>query len=173
MVIEWLTSPIAYAVDGAFRSQFLALARQVCDRHRIARHYLHLGLRQRRTYFGDDTSVAQKKIFYALRPAAALRWLRLHPDARIAPMHFPTLMSQCEAPKRVTSLVDDLMARKAVTRELESKPLPRALAAFIDGEFERWDRGLDGSIAQESDRARALAEAFFLSWVRRLDTSRR
>ena len=41
------------------------------DRRLIARHYLHLGERQRRAYFADNTPVPQKKIFYALRPAAA------------------------------------------------------------------------------------------------------
>src|SRR5258706_8865420 len=140
VIIEWLTSPITYAADRRFRSELLALARQIVDRNRIARHYLHLGQRQRRTYFGDGTSVAQKKIFYALRPAAALRWLRLHPRASIAPMHFPTLMKGCEPSAQVVKLVDRLIARKAVTRELEAKPLPAPIANFVDREFQRADK---------------------------------
>ncbi len=172
VVIEWLTSPIIYGVDRRFRTEFLALARRVADRNRIARHYLHLGLRQRRTYFGDDTSVAQKKIFYALRPAAALRWLRLHPQARIAPMHFPTLMRESDPPQQAASLVDELIARKAVTRDLEHKPLPRSLARFIDSEFGRAAEHFGGGPAPHADKAQLQAEAFFLSWVRRLEGKR-
>lgn len=96
VVIEWLMSPIVYRGDPAFRTDMLALATDHADAHRIARHYLHLGERQRRTYFADGKAVKLKKIFYALRPAAALRWLRLHPEQAIAPMHFPTLMAECD-----------------------------------------------------------------------------
>jgi hypothetical protein len=36
---------------------------------------------------------AQKDLLCA---AAALRWLRRHPDAAVVPMHSPTLMAECE-----------------------------------------------------------------------------
>src|SRR5262245_5799767 len=86
VVIEWLTSPFVYAGDAGFRDQALALARQVARPAAIAWHYLHLGERQRRTYFADARAVPIKKLFYALRPAVALRWLRLNPGAAVAPM---------------------------------------------------------------------------------------
>src|SRR5688572_11653349 len=50
-IIEWLTSPIVYRGDAAFRQAMLDLARSIADRRLIARHYLHLGERQRRAYF--------------------------------------------------------------------------------------------------------------------------
>ena len=98
---------------------------------------MHLGEWQRRVYFSDGTNVPQKKIFYALRPAATLRWLRQRPDAAIAPMHFPTLMSECEPSAELASLVAELIERKSITRELGSEPLPPTIAVFIDQEFER------------------------------------
>jgi len=73
VIIEWLRSPIIYCGDAQFREEFLTFAAQFADRDLIGRHYLHLGERQRRTYFGCGKAVPQKKIFYALRPAAALR----------------------------------------------------------------------------------------------------
>jgi predicted nucleotidyltransferase len=136
VVIEWLTSPITYGADRQFRDEFLALALGVADRRLVGRHYLHLGERQRRTYFGDGKEVAQKKIFYALRPAAALRWLRYHPDRAVAHMHFPTLLKDCVPPAEVAELTANLMARKAITRELGSEPVPTPIANFIDSEFE-------------------------------------
>jgi len=111
------------------------LAKAAAHQTAIARHYLHLGERQRRTYFADERAVEIKKLFYALRPAVALRWLRLHPGAAVAPMHFPRLVMESELPSEVTTIVRDLLARKAVTRELGLAPLRVPIAALIDAEF--------------------------------------
>jgi predicted nucleotidyltransferase len=129
---------------------------------------LHLGERQRRTYFGDGKDVPQKKIFYALRPAAALRWLRLHPEAAVAPMHFPTLLEECEPPQDVAEIVQELIAQKMVTRELGSAPLPSVIGAFIDSEFERARALFERPAVTPSTSAREQADAFFRSSVRRL-----
>jgi predicted nucleotidyltransferase len=158
---------IIYGADAAFRTGFLDLARNVADRHRIARHYLHMGEDQRRRHFGDRI-VAQKRIFYALRPAAALRWLRHHPDEAVAPMHFPTLLHGCEAPSSVIEIVDDLLIRKAVTRELGEGPLPEPVLAFIDGEFEEAQKVFPRRPQAISPDHREKAEAFFQAAIRRL-----
>lgn len=63
VIVEWLNSPIAYGVDETFRSAFLELADKIAERDLIGRHYLHLGVRQRNTYFADHKSVALKKLF--------------------------------------------------------------------------------------------------------------
>lgn len=135
VVVEWLTSPFVYAGDATFRAEALALAQRAVRSAAVARHYLHLGERQRRTYFADTHAVPLKKIFYALRPAVALRWLRLHPGESVAPMHFQTLIAGSELPADVTTIVGDLLARKAVTSELGSGPLPNSIANLIDTEF--------------------------------------
>jgi predicted nucleotidyltransferase len=168
VIIEWLTSPIIYGADPEFRDEFLGLAQRVANRDLVGRHYLHLGERQRRTYFGDGKDVPQKKIFYALRPAAALRWLRLHPEAAVAPMHFPTLLEECEPPQDVAEIVQELIAQKMVTRELGSAPLPSVIGAFIDSEFERARALFERPAVTPSTSAREQADAFFRSSVRRL-----
>ncbi|MDE2182540.1 MAG: nucleotidyltransferase domain-containing protein [Alphaproteobacteria bacterium] len=161
VVIEWLTSPIVYCGRPWFRDEFLALARRVADRELVARHYLHLGERQRHAYFADDKLFQLKKLFYALRPAAALRWLRLHPGEAVAPMHFPTLLAGCGAPDEVAAVVQDLIARKAVTRELGQGKLPACVAAFIDSEFETSRRLFDGGSRPSTPAARNEAQRFF------------
>ena len=167
VVIEWLTSPLTYAGDARFRDEALALARTVAHPAAIARHYLHLGERQRRTHFSDARAVELKRLFYALRPAVALRWMRLHPGAAVAPMHFPTLVTESDLPGEVTAIVGDLLARKAVTRELGSGPLPAPVASLIDAEFadarERW---LDEPWRPEPATI-AAADALFRRWVLR------
>lgn len=167
VILEWLRSPFVYRGDPRFREQFLALAMRHASRARIARHYLHLGERQRQTYFADRSSVAIKKLFYALRPAAALRWLRLHADQAVPPMHFPTLLAECEPPEALAAVATNLVARKAVTRELGSAPLPAAIAAFIDAEFAIAREHFPPAPAIPSPEARAEAESFFRETVGR------
>jgi uncharacterized protein len=169
VIVEWLRSPVIYRGQAWFRDCFLEFARQVASRKAIGRHYLHLGERQRRVYFGDGSSVAQKKIFYALRPAAALRWLRLHPSEAVPPMHFPTLMTGCDPPSRLREEVTDLMNRKAVTRELGAAPLSDTVAGFIDTEFELARGDFDGDRAETPKENFLLAEQFYRMVVERLE----
>jgi uncharacterized protein len=172
VIIEWLRSPIVYCGDAQFREEFLAFATQFTSRDLIGRHYLHLGERQRRTYFGDGKAVPQKKIFYALRPAAALRWLRLHPDQAVAPMHFPTLMDECDPPGEVADVISDLMKRKAISRELGTEPLPEPIAMFIDTEFDKGRNLFEGKAVHISNEARHRADAFFRATAKRFDALR-
>lgn len=170
VVIEWLSSPVVYRGDSVFRDAFLALAKAHADRQMIGRHYLHLGERQRRVYFPDGLTVPLKKLFYALRPAAALRWLRLNPEAAVAPMHFPTLMAECEPPAEVRRIVDELLALKAVTHELGDGPLPPPIAAFMDQEFERGRELFEAGFVATSPEAREAASRFFRSAILSLPT---
>jgi uncharacterized protein len=165
VVVEWLTSPNVYSGSKAFRSEALALARRIVRPDAIARHYLHLGERQRRTYFSDKREIALKKIFYALRPAVALRWLRLHQGRPIAPMNFLRLVAETDLPSKVTAIVDDLLACKAATRELGSGPLPKALGSLIDAEFARAHDLWSEPSGIVNDKAKDAADAFFRRWI--------
>ncbi len=94
VIIEWLMSPVIYRAEQQFREEFLLLARRIAGRHPVARHYLHLGERFRDECRAAGGPVSRKKIFYALRPAAVLRWLRLHTGA-VAPMHPGEVEAPC------------------------------------------------------------------------------
>jgi predicted nucleotidyltransferase len=169
VIVEWLRSPVIYRGQAWFRDSFLEFAQHAATREAIGRHYLHLGERQRRVYFGDGTNVSQKKIFYALRPAATLRWLRKHPGEAIAPMHFPTLMAECDPPAELRSEVADLMRRKLATRELGVAPLPASVAGFIDSEFELARAAFEGGLARASEEVVAQAGRFYRTVVERLE----
>ncbi len=168
VVLEWLSSPIIYRGDRRFHGEMLALAGRFADKAGTALHYLHLGERQRNSCFADGKQVPLKKLFYALRPAAALRWLRLNREARIPPMHFPTLMIECSPPDDVRQIVDDLIRRKAETRELGEAPLPRPVERFIDGEFALARETLHERAPRIDPEAKQAAEALFRSSVERL-----
>lgn len=135
VIVEWLTSPIVYRANPHFRDSFLELAGMTADRNRIAQHYLHLGRSIYESRLGDLEDIPLKKMFYALRPAIALRWMRLHPDARLPPMNFPELCRGADLAPQLGTTIEDLLARKAVTRELGRGPMPQMIRDAILLEF--------------------------------------
>jgi hypothetical protein len=168
VVIEWLMSPIVYGGDPRFREELTDFAHRWSSREGVMRHYLHLGERQRRTYFADGKDVQIKKLFYALRPAAALRWLRLQGERAVAPMHFMTLMTESDPPADVLATARELIRLKARTRELGQGPLPPEIEAFVDGEFAAARAMLPERTPRPSPEAKAQAEALFRATVARL-----
>ncbi|MFC6012883.1 DNA polymerase beta superfamily protein [Nocardia lasii] len=158
VLVEWLMSPIVYRGDEAFRTRLREVATEVADRDRIARHYLHLGARQ---WALQAQKGGLKKVFYSLRPAMALRWLREHPGAAVAPMHLPTLMSQCELPADLVASIAELTELKSRTREMGTATPPALIAAFIGAEFDRAGVEFTKRGPRETASARAVTDEFF------------
>ena len=65
---------------------------------------------------GGSDPVAVKKYFYALRPALALRAMRMLGDRR-PPMNLQQLQSICDLPQALDRIIDELVALKSVTNE--------------------------------------------------------
>lgn len=168
VIIEWLMSPLVYSGDPQFREDFLTLARCMAVREAVARHYLHQGERFRDACFVAGGEVSCKKAFYALRPAAALRWLRLH-ECSVAPMHLPTLMAECDPPAELADTVTSLIARKASTAEAANEPLPAIVAQFINDELEAARHTFEKRTPLPDVNLRMEAEDFFRATIRRLN----
>lgn len=160
VVVEWLQSPILYTAEPWFRDELLAFADQWLDRDMVLTHYLHLGRRQKVLHLDDQSAVSLKKLFYVLRPAVALRWLRLHPDKAVAPMHLPTLMAECDPPGDLVETVEELRALKAMTREMGKGTMPPSILSFIETEFAAADPGERSFIPRSADAERAADELF-------------
>lgn len=168
VVVEWLQSPIVYRGEPWFRDALLAFADRWLDRGAVARHYLHLGQRQKILHLDGQTEVPLKKVFYALRPAVALRWLRMRPDQAVAPMHFPSLVSEADLPTEVVAIVSDLIERKAVTREMGDGLIPAPIMAMLDAEFA--DAEAMAAVAPSaSPEAKAAADDLFAAMTLRFD----
>jgi predicted nucleotidyltransferase len=163
VVIEWLRSPIAYRGDAGFRDALDTFAETIAPRGLIARHYLHLG-EQQWTRHGGDGEMPGKKLFYALRPAAALRWMRRN-EGRLPPMNFHQLLAESDPPADVAAIVAELIERKARTRELGTAPIPPAIAAFITGEYDLAGAAERGPLPDDDDRE--AAQAMFLTLLDR------
>ena len=168
-VTEWLRSPIVYRGEPAFRDLLLDLADQVTEAALIARHYAHVGqLQWNRLGAGDpDTPVRLKGVFYCLRPAAALCWMRSHPGQVVPPMRLQTLLEQSEAPADVVAAVGQLVAVKARTRELGTGRFPPVLRDFVVAELTAADLAGTGDRRHNLDRSRAIAAETFRTAVTR------
>jgi hypothetical protein len=165
VVVEWLKSPYVYDGDPHFREEMLDLASLLLRQDAVARHYLHLGERQRHAYFADTKLVQLKKVFYALRPAVALRWLRHHPTEAVAPMDFRRLVAESDLPYEVTTIIHDLMVRKAETRELGEGFLPQPVGELIDAEFLLARAHWNDAQSRISSEDRLAADNFFQKWI--------
>lgn len=165
VLVEWLTSPVVYGAAPGFREGLSELALRHTRRLAFVHHYLHLGesMRDNRHLRRDRRPI--KKYFYTLRPAAALRWLRLHGAERLPPMHFPTLVAECDLPGPTRAIIADLVARKAVTRELgDTEPIPE-LETLVDQEFAAARRTLAGPEAPRDPGLGPAADGFLRRWV--------
>jgi hypothetical protein len=166
VILEWLRSPIVYRGNRELREALLGLAERHVQQPMLARHYLHLGLRQQRLLLSDPETVPLKKLFYALRPAAALRWMRLNANAVIVPMHFPTLIGECDPPQDFAQMAAELIALKAKGREMGTGQLQRPMKQFLQEEFSLATEGLRNRTPSAiSAEARAEADACFLAFA--------
>jgi predicted nucleotidyltransferase len=170
-VTEWLRSPIVYRGEPAFRDLLLELAEQVAEPDLIARHYAHLGRLQWDRLGADDPDVPVrlKGVFYCLRPAAALRWMRTHSGQGVPPMRLQTLLEEAEAPADVVAAVDELVDVKARTRELGTNWFPPVLRAFVLAELTAADLAATGDRRHDLERSRAIATEAFRTVVTRFN----
>lgn len=135
VVLEWLRSPVLYRADRWFREALSAFCQEHAPAERVRAHYLHLGLRQLSRAVDNAGTVASKKLFYVLRPALALRWMRV--GRELPPMDLHALIAVADLPASLQATIERLVARKAITRELGRELAPAELLRFADAEFAR------------------------------------
>ncbi|MBN8816608.1 MAG: nucleotidyltransferase domain-containing protein [Sphingomonas sp.] len=164
VAIEWLQSPIRYRFRTDVANRLLALARSVTDPAAVRRHYWSLAKTQWSRVFQDDGSASLKKLFYVLRPIAAMAWLDRHPGEPAAPMVFQLLIEAIDIPDDCRSEIAELLARKLVTNELGTSILPPAIGRYIEaGLVEEPSSETPGPISLE-ERGK-LADRLFLDLV--------
>lgn len=135
VLVEWLMSPVVYREDERFRAEFTQLLKAAARPAPLLHHYLNLGLSMRRNDAFRGRPFPIKKYFYALRPAVALRWLRVNGYAALPPMNLPELVAGSDLPEPLSRLLADLIEAKSRTREMgQTEPIP-LLEEFLDAEF--------------------------------------
>ncbi|MDZ4046156.1 MAG: nucleotidyltransferase domain-containing protein [Rhodoglobus sp.] len=158
-VTEWLRSPIIYRGDERFREEFLELAASLYDPVTAGRHYLHVGRQQAEKSLAAMTL---KRVFYSLRPAATLRWLRDNPGGGVPPMDLGSLLDESTIERRLRSRVNELVALKSQTREVGSGAVPSEVTAFIADEFAAAGDVYESADTRPKADAIERCEAFFV-----------
>ncbi len=166
VAIEWLQSPIHYRFDPAVAEQLLDLARGVTDRGAIRRHYYSLAKTQWLRIASRDDAVPLKKIFYVLRPIAAMGWLDCHPDESVAPMAFQALLDAIDLSAACRAEIAAMLERKLATAELGTGSVPPAIATMIEAALAAPTPGMADPIAP--DARRRAADAVFLELLNEL-----
>lgn len=127
-LVEWLTSPIVYRPGlSALRA---ALPSLVCPRS-LAFHYLQMARGAVQDLKGS--SVNLKRLFYALRPLLAVRWLASRDS--LPPVAFDSLRGAL--PGSLNPVVDSLLVLKASGSERDQDSVDESLLTFVRDEVER------------------------------------
>lgn len=137
VVSEWMLSPIRYRTDDPFVGKLAALADALLDPCALAQHYANLGRAASNRWLDRSSGdVPVKKYFYALRPALAVRALRLNPTVR-PPMNLQALIDVCDLPAALVARIADLVEAKARTNEMSNGTRVPDVEALIADELAR------------------------------------
>ena len=160
-LFEWVQSPGVYQAAPGFRAALGPLL-AACWNPRAGLHH-YLGLVRRGVE--DDLTGEQvrlKRLFYALRSALALRWIRGRPAA-VPPMEFRLLRELL--PAELAAVVDELLTQKATANEKTTVPRPAALIDFLREEYEAALAARETlPVARSADPTPAL-DALFRAWL--------
>ena len=119
VVSEWMLSPIRYRADDPFVSRLAALANALLDPRALAHHYANLGRAASNRWLDRAGDVPVKKYFYSLRPALAVRALRLAPTVR-PPMNLQALVEATDLAASMRDRIADLVEAKSRTNEMSN-----------------------------------------------------
>lgn len=161
VVSEWLGSPIRYRPDDAATAQLTELVNRTFNPRGVAHHYANLGKNAAERWLDGSEDVPVKRYFYALRPALAIRALRLDPT-RPPPMNLHELVAKSQVPPAIADSINDLVEAKSRTRELGNARRVPDLDGLIRDEL---SRAAEAPERQISDDDRKAANQFFLELV--------
>ena len=163
VVVEWANSPLVYEEIENFRTRFLDLLATIVDPTKVAQHYLGLA-RSHLNRIGDlDQDVNLKKLFYAIRPIVALEWMEQRNFDDLPPMNLPESLAQSNLPPDVESEIHQMIAEKALTREMGMGRAPRRIASYLVDRFEHFSSSMPApqKSLERTSQDRALAEEFY------------
>ena len=164
VLLEWLSSPIRYRWNPTVCDALTDFSKQVTHGAACLHHYLHLGQRQWKVYVEGKDEISLKKYFYIVRPALAIRWLRLCPEAA-PPMNFQALMAGTDVPETLHARLLDLLEAKSRSKELGLAPRIPEIDGFVTEEFD-WAEGTSSRMPRTQRQLDIEADDLFRKIVR-------
>lgn len=117
VVLEWLSSPVGYLGNNRrVREQLIALSAKTAHASACLHHYLRVGEAQWQQHVGGRTQVNLRNYLHVLRPALAIRWVRLNPE-RPPPMNIQTMSNGLDLGSETLREIAQLLTLKSTTRE--------------------------------------------------------
>lgn len=114
---EWLAAPIVYRSRPGLTAALRAFVGRSDGRATAVHHYYGLGIGAFSRDIDGRADISLKKYFYSLRPALALRWLRLRQPFP-PPMDLPALIERIELSAAERQEIARLVVLKSSTREM-------------------------------------------------------
>ncbi len=164
VLLEWLSSPVQYIWHDKACADLIGLARKMTHRQACLYHYLSLGSRQKREYLDGRETVKLKKYLYAVRPAMAIRWLRMNPYD-LPPMNFFDLKNGIDLDGDLIGHLDELLQRKSESKELGEAPGIKVVDDFIVAEFDWAEQAVKSLPKLDKPDLREEADSLFRKWV--------
>lgn len=158
VMLEWLSSPVHYRWQDETCAALSALAERTAPAAACLYHYLHLGETQWMRHVAQADTIKYKKYFYVLRPALAIRWVRLHPDVP-PPMNIQAMSEGLALEPGIIDDISTLLAKKREARETALGPRFVRLDALIEQEFE-WARTAHPGKRKKADLAQDAERLF-------------
>jgi predicted nucleotidyltransferase len=128
-LLEWLRSPIVYLEQSSAAQGMRDLSEHYFNPRSCIHHYLHMADGNFREYLRGDF-VKVKKYFYVLRPVLACQWIMR--TNTMAPMEFERLLATQVEDRALRAAIDQLIARKRNSEELDMEPTIRPINDFLD-----------------------------------------
>lgn len=159
VLLEWLSSPVRYLWNTEVCELLQTFSERVTHGPACLNHYLSLGSRQWNVYVDGKSQVNLKKYFYIVRPAMAIRWLRMNPN-KIPPMNFSALKEGIDLNADLAATLDEMLEQKSRSKELGEAPRIALIDKFIDREFS-WAREAVKTITHNRRELKTEADELF------------
>ena len=160
---EWIESPLRYREHDPAIGEIAALADRFFNPNGYALHYASLARKNAKRWIADAEAVPVKKYFYSLRPALAIRALRLDPSRR-PPMRLQDLVEATDLSPGISAEIAEMVAMKSSTREAGLGHRRTEIDRLI---FEELDRASEVQVRADNDAFAAQANALFVELAQR------
>ncbi len=163
VVVEWVGSPIVYEEQPGIRAALGALLDQIVDPARVSHHYLGLARSHIARIGSFSSEVKLKKLFYLIRPIVALDWMAQRDFAELPPMNLVECLAGAAIPDDARREIEDLIALKAITREMGSGSIPPGIAGFLEQRYghHEMNPAVTDRDKEQAARNRMAAESFY------------
>lgn len=158
---EWIESPVHYIQQHPAVTRIAELEDRYFNPRSYALHYANQGKSAAERWLHSGGAIAVKRYFYALRPALAIRVLRIN-STRRPPMQLQSLMHRAELSEKLCNEIEQLVTLKAETREAGLVSRVPEMDTLISDEL---NRAMDVPERPISEEFRSKANQLFLALV--------